>query len=246
MKENNQDPVPLNKYLAQAGIASRRHAVDLIREGSVTVNHFVVTDPAFMIEEKHTVRINNKAIKPEPLVYLVLNKPAGYVTTLSDPHHEKTVMDLLYGAPAVRLYPVGRLDYDTTGVLLMTNDGDLAQSLAHPKFVMPKTYQVMLNKPLEEKDADKLFKGVTLRDGRIRADSLYVIPAKRTIVSIGVHSGKNRIVRRMFRHLGYYVEKLERTAFAGINVKGLQKGHWRQLTSQEVWSLKMLSESKGK
>lgn len=245
MKENNPAQIPLNKYLAQAGVASRRHAVDLIKNGDVTVNHFVVKDPAFIVEEKHTVRIENKIIKPEPLVYIVLNKPAGYVTTCSDPHHERTVLDLLHGAPSVRLYPVGRLDYDTTGVLLMTNDGDLAQTLAHPKFIMPKTYQVMLNRPLDEKDADKLFRGITLRDGRIKADSLYVLPAKRTIVTIGIHSGKNRIVRRMFLHLGYYVEKLERVAFAGITVKGLAKGQWRQLTAQEVWAVKRLSETKG-
>lgn len=238
MKETKNISMPLNKFLAHAGVASRRHAVDVIKEGRVTVNHFVITDPAFLVEEKHTVRLDKHVVKLEPLVYLILNKPVGYVTSVSDPYHERTVLDLLHGASSCRLYPIGRLDIDTAGVLLITNDGELAQKLAHPKFTVAKTYQVLLNKPLEKKDAEKLCRGITLRDGRIKADALHVVAAKPTIASIQIHSGKNRIVRRMFLHLGYHVEKLERTGFAGITAKGLAKGQWRELTHREVMRLK--------
>ena len=235
-----QEEVRLNKFIANSGVCSRREADTLIQAGVVTVNGEVVTELGTKVNiYKDEIKFNGEKLKGEEKVYLVMNKPKGYVTTASDPHAEKTVMDLLKGC-RYRVFPVGRLDKNTTGVLMFTNDGEIAERLTHPSYDKKKIYQVSLNKPLEQEDFDKIIAGVVLSDGEVRADELEYIDADdHRKLGIEIHSGKNRIVRRIFESLGYEVKALDRVYFAGLTKKGLKKGEWRQLTEGEVNILKM-------
>ena len=235
-----QEEVRLNKFIANSGVCSRREADTLIQAGVVTVNGEVVTELGIKVNiYKDEIKFNGEKLKGEEKVYLVMNKPKGYVTTASDPHAEKTVMDLLKGC-RYRVFPVGRLDKNTTGVLMFTNDGEIAERLTHPSYDKKKIYQVSLNKPLEQEDFDKILAGVVLSDGEVRADELEYIDADdHRKLGIEIHSGKNRIVRRIFESLGYEVKALDRVYFAGLTKKGLKKGEWRQLTEGEVNILKM-------
>lgn len=234
--------MPLNKYIAHSGLCSRRKAVDFVKEGKVTVNGQVVTEPAFKVTAKDEVAINSKRITIQKnLVYILLNKPKGYITTTDDPEGRKTVMELIEDAVTEeqRVYPVGRLDRNTSGLLLLTNDGELAQKLAHPKHNIKKIYHVGLNKPLTKADFERILQGVTLEDGVANVDALgYVEAGDKTQIGIEIHSGKNRIVRRIFEHLEYEVEKLDRVTYAGLTKKNINRGKWRFLTEKEIILLK--------
>lgn len=233
--------MPLNKYIAHCGLCSRRKAVDFIKEGKVTVNGKPVTEPATKVTSSDVVTLQDKKINlTKNLVYILLNKPKGFITTTDDPEGRKTVMDLIKGATEdERVYPVGRLDRNTSGLLLLTNDGELAQTLAHPKHNIKKIYQVELDKPLTKNDFEKIVEGVTLEDGVAFVDALgYVDPKDKKQVGIEIHSGKNRIVRRIFEHLTYSVEKLDRVMYAGLTKKTLNRGQWRHLSEKEVILLK--------
>lgn len=235
-----KDEVRLNKFIANSGVCSRREADTLIQAGVVTVNGEVVTELGVKVNiYKDDIRFNGERLKGEEKVYVVMNKPKGYVTTASDPHAEKTVMELLKNCEA-RVFPVGRLDKNTTGVLMFTNDGEIAERLTHPSYEKKKIYQVILNKPLDQADYDKVMSGVELTDGVTSADSLeYIDDADHRKLGIEIHSGKNRIVRRIFESLGYDVKALDRVYFAGLTKKGLKKGEWRFLSEGEVNILKM-------
>ena len=235
-----REEVRLNKFIANSGVCSRREADTLIQAGVVTVNGVVVTELGTKVNVyKDDVRFNGERLRGEEKVYLVMNKPKGYVTTASDPHAEKTVMELLKGCQ-YRVFPVGRLDKNTTGVLMFTNDGEIAERLTHPSYDKKKIYQVSLDKPLTEEDCGKILTGVILSDGEVKADELEYIDAEdHRKLGIEIHSGKNRIVRRIFESLGYEVRALDRVYFAGLTKKGLKKGEWRQLSEGEVNILKM-------
>ncbi|MGN0201305.1 MAG: pseudouridine synthase [Candidatus Cryptobacteroides sp.] len=236
-----QEEVRLNKYIANSGVCSRREADSFIQAGVVTVNGVVVTELGTKVNVlKDDVRFNGEKLKGEEKVYIVMNKPKGYVTSASDPHAEKTVMDLLHDTE-VRVFPVGRLDKNTTGVLMFTNDGEIAEKLTHPSYNKKKIYQVILDKPLSEEDKEKILTdGLDLNDGNIKADELEYIDAHdHRRLGIEIHSGKNRIVRRIFESLGYDVKALDRVYFAGVTKKGLKKGEWRYLSEGEVNVLKM-------
>ncbi|MEP7277860.1 MAG: pseudouridine synthase [Bacteroidota bacterium] len=230
------DSMPLNKYVAHSGVCSRRDAADLIRQGEVKVNDVTVTEPGTKVSQKDTITIKGKKITPSKnLVYILLNKPKDYITTLDDPEGRKTVLDLVKHATSERVYPVGRLDRNTSGVLLITNDGDLAQTLSHPKNLIKKIYEVRLDKPVTKADFDQLLQGLELQDGFIIPDALgYTDPKDKTIIGIEIHSGRNRIVRRIFEHLGYDVRNLDRVTYAGLTKKNVQRGKWRFLTEKEV------------
>ncbi|KAA2245861.1 rRNA pseudouridine synthase [Chitinophaga agrisoli] len=232
--------MPLNKYIAHCGVCSRRKAVDYIKEGKVTVNDQQVLEPAFKVTDKDQVKVANKRITIQKnLVYILLNKPKGYITTTDDPEGRQTVMELIADATDERVFPVGRLDRNTSGLLLLTNDGELAQKLAHPKHNIKKIYQVELDKPLTKADFDKIINGVTLEDGLALVDALgYVDPKDKKQVGIEIHSGKNRIVRRIFEHLEYKVEKLDRVMYAGLTKKNVNRGRWRMLSDKEIILLK--------
>ena len=228
----------LNRFISQSGVCSRREADEFILAGVVTVNGQVVTELGTKIMPTDEVRFNDERLQGEKNVYLVLNKPKGYVTSLDDPHADKTVMDLVRGACSERVYPVGRLDKNSLGLLLITNDGDITRQLTHPSYHKKKIYQVTLDKPLTRADMDSLTEGITLEDGDIFADEVaYASEDKRTI-GVEIHSGRNRIVRRMFEHLGYVVQKLDRVYYAGLTKKNLKRGAWRFLTKDEVMRLK--------
>lgn len=235
-----QEEIRLNKFIANSGVCSRREADTLIQAGVVMVNGEVVTELGTKVNVyKDEVKFNGEKLKGEEKVYLVMNKPKGYVTTASDPHAEKTVMELLKGCP-FRVFPVGRLDKSTTGVLMFTNDGELAEKLTHPSYDKKKIYQVSLDKPLKQEDYEKALAGVELTDGKMAADELEFIDADdHRKLGIEIHSGKNRIVRRLFEALGYEVKALDRVYFAGLTKKGLKKGAWRKLSEGEVNILKM-------
>ena len=235
-----QEEIRRNKFIANSGVCSRREADTLIQAGVVTVNGEVVTELGTKVNVyKDEVKFNGEKLKGEEKVYLVMNKPKGYVTTASDPHAEKTVMELLKGCP-FRVFPVGRLDKSTTGVLMFTNDGELAEKLTHPSYDKKKIYQVSLDKPLKQEDYEKALAGVELTDGKMAADELEFIDADdHRKLGIEIHSGKNRIVRRLFEALGYEVKALDRVYFAGLTKKGLKKGAWRKLSEGEVNILKM-------
>ncbi|MBR1575975.1 MAG: pseudouridine synthase [Bacteroidales bacterium] len=235
-----KDEIRLNKFIANSGVCSRREADTFIQAGVVTVNGEVVTELGTKVNvNTDDVRFNGERLKGEEKVYVVMNKPKGYVTTASDPHAEKTVMDLLKGCQG-RVFPVGRLDKATTGVLMFTNDGEIAERLTHPSYDKKKIYQVLLDHPLEQEDFDKILSGIQLSDGEIKADELeYIDEHDRRKLGIEIHSGKNRIVRRIFESLGYDVRALDRVYFAGLTKKGLQKGEWRYLSQGEVNILKM-------
>jgi len=235
-----QDTVRLNKFIANSGVCSRREADTLIQAGVVTVNGEVVTELGTKVNIfTDDIRFNGERLKGEEKVYIVMNKPKGFVTTASDPHAEKTVVDLVKNCPA-RVYPVGRLDKNTTGVLMLTNDGEIAERLTHPSYDKKKIYQVALDRPLSQEDFDKILAGIELTDGEVKADELEYIDEKdKRKLGIEIHSGKNRIVRRIFETLGYNVKALDRVYFAGLTKKGLKKGEWRYLTEGETNILKM-------
>jgi len=234
------DLMPLNKYVAHSGVCSRRDAADLIRRGEVKVNDAVVTEPGTKVSAKDTITIKGKKLMPSKnLVYILLNKPKDYITTLDDPEGRKTVLDLIKRATDERVYPVGRLDRNTSGVLLITNDGDLAQTLSHPSNLIKKIYEVRLDRALTKADFEKLQVGLQLEDGFIMPDALgYTDPKDKTIIGIEIHSGRNRIVRRIFEFLGYDVRNLDRVTYAGLTKKNVQRGKWRFLTEKEVRILK--------
>ena len=235
-----KDVVRLNRFIANSGVCSRREADTLIQAGVVTVNGEVVTELGTKVNiHDDDIRFNGERLKGEEKVYLIMNKPKGYVTTASDPHAEKTVIDLLKGC-STRVYPVGRLDKNTTGVLLLTNDGEIAERLTHPSYDKKKIYQVSLDRALSEEDYHKILEGVSLTDGDVKADELEFIDANdKRKIGIEIHSGKNRIVRRIFDSLGYNVKALDRVYFAGLTKKGLKKGEWRYLTEGEINILKI-------
>lgn len=233
-------PVRLNKYLANAGICSRREADDYIQAGLITVNGNVVTELGTKVTHSDDIRFNGERVNPERKVYVLLNKPKDCVTTVDDPQERRTVLDCLKGVGKERIYPVGRLDRNTTGVLLLTNDGDMASRLTHPKFMKKKIYHVTCDKNVAMSDMDLLVSGIELEDGPVYADEVsYVNDADRSQIGIEIHSGKNRIVRRMMEHLGYHVVKLDRVLFAGLTKKNLKRGDWRYLTEKEVSMLRM-------
>ena len=242
-KETHYDPnepVRLNKFLANAGVCSRREADEFIQAGVVTVNGQVVTELGTKILRTDEVHFHDQLVSPEKKVYVLLNKPKDYVTTSDDPQQRKTVMDLVKGACQERIYPVGRLDRNTTGVLLFTNDGDLASKLTHPKYLKKKIYHVYLDKNVTAHDLQQIAEGIQLEDGEIKADDVqYADPIDKKQVGIEIHSGKNRIVRRIFESLGYKVVRLDRVQFAGLTKKNLRRGDWRYLTEEEVDRLRM-------
>ncbi len=242
-KENNIDPdapVRLNKFLANAGVCSRREADQYITAGVVSVNGQVVTELGTKVKRTDEIKFHDQSVNLEKKVYVLLNKPKDYVTTSDDPQQRKTVMDLVQNVCPERIYPVGRLDRNTTGVLLLTNDGDLASKLTHPKFLKKKVYHVYLDKNVTAHDMQQIAEGITLDDGEVHADAIeYAHPTDKSQVGIEIHSGRNRIVRRIFESLGYRVVKLDRVQFAGLTKKNLRRGDWRFLTEKEVDMLRM-------
>ena len=242
-KEENYDPnepLRLNKFLANAGVCSRREADEFIQAGVVKVNGEVVTELGTKVLRTDEVMFHDQPVRMEKKVYVLLNKPKDYVTTSDDPQQRKTVMDLVKGACEERIYPVGRLDRNTTGVLLLTNDGDLASKLTHPKFLKKKIYHVYLDHAVTAHDMQQIAEGITLDDGDIKADAIeYASDTDKKQVGIEIHSGKNRIVRRIFESLGYKVTKLDRVQFAGLTKKNVRRGDWRYLTEEEVDRLRM-------
>ena len=242
-KEVNFDPnepIRLNKFLANAGVCSRREADEFILAGVVTVNGEIVTELGTKVMRTDIVKFHDDPVSLEKKVYVLLNKPKDYVTTSDDPQQRKTVMDLVKNACPERIYPVGRLDRNTTGVLLLTNDGDLASKLTHPKYLKKKIYHVYLDRNVTAHDIQQIAEGITLEDGEIKADAIeYADPVDKKQVGIEIHSGKNRIVRRIFESFGYKVLKLDRVQFAGLTKKNLRRGDWRYLTEEEVDRLRM-------
>lgn len=238
-KAKGEEGVRLNKFIANSGLCSRREADDYIAEGLVTVNGETVTELGTKVFYSDEVRFDGSIVKGEPKVYILMNKPKDFITTTSDPHASKTVIDLVSNRCKERVYPVGRLDRDTTGVLLITNDGDLTEKLTHPSYNKKKIYQVTLDKNLKTADFEKVLKGVYLDDGMERADALSYVDGEENVVGIEIHSGKNRVVRRIFEALGYKVKKLDRVYFAGLTKKNLRRGQWRFLTEQELSMLKI-------
>lgn len=242
-KELNVDPdapIRLNKFLANAGVCSRREADEFITAGVVSVNGTVVTELGTKVKRTDEVKFHDQPVSIERKVYVLLNKPKDYVTTSDDPQNRKTVMDLVKNVCRERIYPVGRLDRNTTGVLLFTNDGELASKLTHPKFLKKKIYHVTTDKNVTAADMRQIAEGITLEDGEIRADAIdYASPTDKKQIGIEIHSGKNRIVRRIFEALGYRVVKLDRVLFAGLTKKNVRRGDWRFLTEQEVNMLRM-------
>lgn len=232
--------IRLNRYISNSGVCSRREADKIISDGLITINGEVVTELGCKVSLDDDVRLYGERLNPEKKVYLLLNKPRGFVTTLDDPHAERTVLQLVQNACPERIYPVGRLDMQTTGLLLFTNDGELAKKLTHPSYEKAKVYHVQLDRDLLPEDLDKIRKGIELEDGFIAADDIQMTDTTDARhVGIEIHSGKNRIVRRIFNHLDYNVEKLDRVMFAGLTKKDLPRGRYRFLTNQEISFLKM-------
>lgn len=231
-------PIRLNRHLAMSGLCSRREADDYIAAGVVTVNGVVVTELGSKVSPTDVVKFNDSVVRGEKKVYIVMNKPKGFVTTIEDPHADKTVMEIVKSACSERVYPVGRLDKNSVGVLLITNDGDLTRQLTHPGYMKKKIYQVALDKPLTKADMEQIAAGVILEDGPIHADAISYVGESKKDVGIEIHSGRNRIIRRIFESLGYKVMKLDRVYFAGLTKKSLKRGAWRYLTPREVSMLK--------
>ncbi len=242
--EELHGPIRLNKYIANAGICSRREADVLISTGAITVNGEVVTEMGHKVMPTDEVRYGDKVLQREKPVYVLLNKPKDYITTTDDERDRANVMELVRDACEERIYPVGRLDRDTTGLLLFTNDGDLTKKLTHPSSAIEKTYAVELDKPFASVDMDMLRNGVELSDGKITPDEVEYTGETKKEVGVTIHSGKNRIIRRMFESLGYEVVKLDRVIFAGLTKKDLPRGRWRFLTKNEISFLKMLAKPK--
>src|SRR5678815_2377743 len=236
--------MPLNKFIAHCGICSRRDAAELVKLGRVTVNNETITEPGHKVSAKDEVTVNGKkASLARNLVYILLNKPKDYITTTDDPQKRKTVVDLI--KIKERIYPVGRLDRNTSGVLLLTNDGELSQKLTHPSHEVKKVYHVTLNRVLDKKDFDRVLKGVDLEDGPASVDVLAYADVKdKTQLGVEIHSGRNRIVRRIFEHLGYDVKNLDRVMFAGLTKKNIERGKWRFLNEKEVRELKYFGKGK--
>lgn len=237
--------MPLNKFIAHAGVCSRRDAADVVKSGKVVVNGKVVMEPGFKVTTKDEVKVNGKQVAVRRnLVYILLNKPKDYITTTEDPQGRKTVLDIIRNATTERVYPIGRLDRNTTGVLLLTNDGELAQKLSHPSYEIRKIYEVTLDKPLVKKDFDAIMGGIKLEDGLIQPDALAYADSKdKAIIGIEIHSGRNRIVRRIFESLGYDVRNLDRVMYANLTKKNVDRGKWRLLSEKEVRLLKYLNAS---
>lgn len=244
-KAGSDEQMPLNKFIAHAGVCGRREAADLVKEGKVTVNGDKIFEPGYKVSSKDKVIVKGKQVfLQRNAVYLLLNKPKDYITTANDPQGRKTVLDLIKGATPERVYPVGRLDRNTTGVLILTNDGELAQKLTHPSFEVKKIYEVTLDKPVIKKDLEAIMTGVTLEDGFVQADAVgYADDKNKNIVGIEIHSGRNRIVRRIFEHLGYDVKGLDRVMFANLTKKNVDRGKWRFLNEKEVRLLKFMNKS---
>lgn len=240
--------MPLNKFMAHCGVCSRRDAVEFINAGKVKVNGEVVKEPGYKVQETDEVIYNTKKLfVTKNLVYILLNKPKDYITTTDDPQGRKTVLQLIKQATTERVYPIGRLDRNTSGVLLLTNDGDLTQKLSHPSYEIKKIYEVKLDKPLTKGDFDKIVKGLKLEDGEILIDSLAYADSKdKSIIGIELHSGRNRIVRRIFEHLGYDVKGLDRVMYANLTKKNVERSKWRYLSEKEIRLLKYMNTSKKK
>jgi len=238
--------MPLNKFIAHCGVTSRRDAVSLITDGKVSVNKKVITEPGFKVNEKDDIFYNGKKLFiTKNLVYILLNKPKDYITTTDDPQNRKTVLQLTKNATDQRIYPIGRLDRNTSGVLLLTNDGALTQELTHPSFNVKKVYEVKLDKPLTKADFEKILNGIKLEDGEIFADALaYADPKDKSVIGIELHSGRNRIVRRIFEHLGYDVKGLDRVMYANLTKKNVERGRWRYLSEKEIRLLKYMNKQK--
>ncbi|TMU55490.1 pseudouridine synthase [Flagellimonas algicola] len=240
-KKSNPNEIRLNRYVANAGICSRREADTYIAAGSVSVNGKVITEMGYKVKLTDDVRFDGRKLNPEKKEYILLNKPKNFITTTNDEKGRRTVMELVSSASKNRLLPVGRLDRNTTGLLLFTNDGDLTKKLTHPTHGVRKIYHVHLDKSLNLSDLRKIETGLELEDGAVEVDDVsYIQGAPKKEVGIQIHSGRNRIVRRIFEHLGYHVTKLDRVIFAGLTKKDLPRGHWRHLTEQEVVNLKMI------
>ena len=240
--QHEEGCVRLNKYIAHAGICSRREADKLIAAGSVSVNGKVVTEMGYQVKPGDVVNYGGETLRSEKLRYFLLNKPKGFITTVDDPQERQTVMMLIDGACPERIYPVGRLDRATTGLLLFTNDGDMAKKLTHPSSNIYKIYHVELDKPVTRDDMRQMMEGITLEDGPVHVDDVQYVEGlnDKRIVGVELHSGKNRIVRRIFEHLGYSVHKLDRVVFAGLTKKDLPRGRYRELTEKEINYLKMI------
>ncbi len=242
-REEDDGLIRLNKYISNAGICSRREADDLISSGVVQVNGKTITEMGFRVKPTDIVKYGGQTLKKERMVYLILNKPKDYITTFDDPQKRKTVLELVQGACKDRIYPVGRLDRATTGLLMFTNDGELTKKLTHPKYGVRKIYHVELDKPLKRQDLDQIAEGLELEDGPIKVDVVTYVGdgADKASVGVEIHSGKNRIVRRIFEHMGYNVRKLDRVMFGSLTKKDLPRGRWRLLTEAEIGMLKMIS-----
>ncbi len=238
LRTADSDLMPLNKFIAHCGVSSRRDAAEMVKLGKVKVNNELITEPGHKVSAKDEIKVNGKKISlAKNLIYILLNKPKDYITTTDDPEKRKTVLDLI--RIKERIYPVGRLDRNTSGVLLLTNDGELSQKLTHPSHEVKKVYHITLNRPLEKKDFDQILKGVVLEDGQASVDVLaYADTKDKTQLGVEIHSGRNRIVRRIFEHLGYDVKNLDRVMFAGLTKKNVERGKWRFLTEKEVRELK--------
>lgn len=232
------DDMRLNRFIANSGVCSRREADEFIKAGVITVNGVVVTELGVKVKPSDEIRFNDETLKGEQKVYILMNKPKGFVTTVEDPHADKTVIDIVKNSCPQRVYPVGRLDKNSLGVLLLTNDGELTRQLTHPSYNKKKIYQVTLDKPLTKAHLDQIAKGVTLEDGEIIVDDIAWVDASKKEVGVEIHSGRNRVVRRIFESLGYKISKLDRVFFAGLTKKNLKRGAWRFLTPAEVSMLK--------
>ena len=239
------EQMPLNKYIAHAGVSGRREAAELVKSGHVTINGDTILEPGYKVQYKDVVRLKGKVLQLQVTpVYILLNKPKDYICTANDPEGRKTVLDIIKNATTQRMFPVGRLDRNTTGVLILTNDGDLAQKLTHPSYEIKKIYEVTLDKPVTKADLEAIAKGVELEDGFIAADAVsYLSNTSKNVIGIEIHSGRNRIVRRIFEHLGYDVRHLDRVMFANLTKKNVDRGKWRFLAEKEVRLLKFMNKS---
>ncbi len=240
LPEDKNTEIRLNKAIANSGLCSRREADQLISDGKIKVNGKVINELGYKVKPSDKIQFENKVLKREKLVYVLLNKPKDFITTTKDEMDRKTVMQLVAKACDERIYPVGRLDRNTTGLLLFTNDGPLAKKLTHPSHNVKKIYQVDLDKPLTDDDAENIMKGIDLEDGKVFVDDMQILSADRRILGLEIHSGKNRVVRRVFEHFGYEVIRLDRVMFAGLTKKDLARGKWRYLSEKELIQLKML------
>ncbi len=247
-QKTTEEVMPLNKFLAHCGVASRREAVEIIKKGLVKVNGEIATEPAYKVQPTDQIFHNSKQLYvTKNLVYILLNKPKDFITTNEDPQGRKTVMQLIQRATDERVYPIGRLDRNTSGVLLLTNDGDLTQKLSHPSYEIKKIYEVKLDKPLTKTHFDQIVDGITLEDGKVLVDSLAYADSKdKSIIGVEIHSGRNRIVRRIFESLGYDVKGLDRVMYAGLTKKNVERSKWRYLAEKEIRVLKYMNTTKNK